>query len=185
MKFETTPLSGLMIITPDIFPDERGFFVKIWNRDIFAKNGVTSYFFEDNQSNSKKNVVRGLHFQWEPPLGKLMRVVRGRAFAAAVDIRKKSPTLGKWFGLELSEENKLMLFAPSGFAGGFAALEDETNVHYKYTAPHNPEGESVIAWNDPEIGIKWPISGTPILSERDGQAKSLRTWLARPESNLF
>src|SRR5581483_962514 len=156
MKFETTPLEGLIVITPDVFPDERGFFMKIWNGKEFREGGIPFEFAEDNQSQSKKNVVRGLHFQWDKPLGKLMRVPRGRAFVVAVDIRKKSPTLGKWFGAELNEDNKQFIFAPPGFACGFMSLEDKTEIHYKYTAPHNPAAESNIAWNDPKIGIAWP-----------------------------
>lgn len=185
MKIKTTSLEGLFLIELETIADGRGYFMKVYSRDFFEKNGVKTDFYEVNQSCSKKNVVRGLHFQWNPPLGKLMRVISGRAYVAAVDIKKKSKTFGQWFGAELTYENQKMLFGQAGLAMGFLALEDNTMVEYHYTAPYNIQGESNILWNDPQVGIEWPISGNPVISNRDASAQSLKAWLERPESDIF
>lgn len=185
MKIERAPLDNLLIVTTDIFQDTRGYFAKIYSRDFFEKNGIKADFVEDNQSRSKKYVIRGLHFQWDPPLGKLIRIGRGRAFVASVDIRKKSTTFGRWFGMELSENSQKLMYIPPGIATGFLSLEDATEIYYKYTAPHNPKGESVILWNDPTIGITWPLKGEATLSPRDAGAQTFKKWLRRPESDCF
>jgi dTDP-4-dehydrorhamnose 3,5-epimerase len=185
MKIIPTPLDGLCVIEPQVFPDARGFFMKIWNTDAFRLAGLPGEFAEENQSRSRRGVVRGLHFQWDRPLGKLIRVLRGRAYMAGVDIRKKSPTRGQWFGAEFTGENRLMMYAPPGIATGFLSLEDPTEIQYNYSVPHNPGGEGVISWNDPVIGVSWPLEGPPALSVRDAGAQSLDAWLARPESDYF
>jgi dTDP-4-dehydrorhamnose 3,5-epimerase len=185
MKIEEAPLKGLYVLTPEVLEDNRGYFMEFYRKDYFAALGVDLTFVQQNLSVSKKNVVRALHFQWDPPLGKLVRVAGGRAFAVGVDIRKKSPTLGKWFGVELDNENRKSLYAPPGFAFGFCALEDSTQVQYLYTVLRNANAESSIRWNDPEIGIVWPLAGEPILSEKDADAQSFMEWLVRQESNSF
>lgn len=184
MTIELTPLQGLVIINPTVFTDERGFFMEVYRKDEFAASKITETFIQENHSSSQKGVLRGLHFQWDKPLGKLIRVISGSAFAVAVDIRKKSPTLGKWFSIALSYENKKAIFVPPGFASGFCALTDPVDVEYQYTALYNKHGESSILWNDPSIGIRWPITH-PMLSPRDAQASSFESWLARPESNFW
>ena len=143
MELFPTKLAGLVCISPTVLGDSRGFFMEAFNKAAFAKAGITHDVLQHNQSRSQKGVVRGLHFQWEQPLGKLIRVTRGRAFMVAVDIRKNSPTLGGWEAAEFSEENKKMLFAPFGFATGFCALEDDTDVEYYYNTYYNKEGECI------------------------------------------
>jgi dTDP-4-dehydrorhamnose 3,5-epimerase len=137
-----------------------------------------------NHSGSVRNTVRGLHFQWNPPMGKLMRVSRGTAFLVAVDIRKGSSTLGKWFGKVVSDTDRKLIWAPAGFARGFAVLSDFAEIEYLTTGIYNPAGESGVLWNDPEIGVEWPVTD-PILSNKDKNAQTLSTWLKRPESNHF
>jgi dTDP-4-dehydrorhamnose 3,5-epimerase len=175
---------AVVVLQPEVFQDERGFFSETFRADQFAELGLPTEFVQDNHSGSVKNVVRGLHFQWDPPMAKLMRVTRGRAFLVAVDIRKGSPTFGQWFGIEASEENRIQVYAPAGFARGFAALSDFVEVQYKCTGIYNPKGESGILWNDPEIGVEWPVEN-PIVSEKDRKAQTLAEWLRRPESDHF
>src|SRR5580692_10107497 len=141
-------------------------------------------FVQDNHSGSVRGVLRGLHFQWEPPMGKLMRVTRGTAFLVAVDIRKGSPTLGKWFGSEISAESRKQIWAPAGFARGFCTLSDFAEIQYKCTGIYNGKAESGIRWDDPEIGIRWPIADVQ-LSEKDRKAQTFKQWLASPESENF
>lgn len=184
MQIEKTPLPGLIIIYPNFFPDERGFFMEVYRQDHLRERGIDAQFVQESHSSSKAGILRGLHFQWNKPLGKLIRVIRGAAFVVAADIRKKSPTMGKWFGLELSYDNKKELWAPPGFASGFCILGDGADIEYQYTAVYNPKGESNIIWNDPAIGIEWPIKN-PTLSPRDAGAGTLADWLARPESDLL
>lgn len=184
MRIEKTDFEGLYVITPDVFYDERGFFAEIYKKEKFEASGMDLNLVQENYSRSKKGVVRGLHFQWDPPMGKLMRVSYGKAFLVAVDLRKKSTTFGRWFGLEASEDDKKQLYAPASFARGFCALSDVADVQYLCTAVYNPKGESGILWNDPGIGITWPVDD-PILSEKDKNAETLEEWLARPESNCF
>ena len=185
MKIEKTDLDGLYYIKLEPFFDDRGYFVKVYSRNFFEKGNIPITVAEENQSCSRKYVVRGLHFQWDPPLGKLMQIIRGKAFVVAVDINKKSRTFGKWFGKELSDKTHDLIYAPPGKATGFLSLEDSTVVRYSYTAPYNNACESNILWNDPAIGIQWPIPDKPILSERDAKAQTLESWLQRPESDIF
>ena len=184
MKAEAAPIKDVFIIIPDVLEDDRGFFAEIYKKEKFEALGLDLNLVQENYSRSKKGVIRGLHFQWDPPMAKLMRVSRGRAFLVAVDLRKKSPTFGKWFGLEASEDDKKQLYAPASFARGFCALSDVADVQYLCTAVYNPKGESGILWNDPRIGITWPVDD-PMLSEKDKNAQTLEEWLARPESNCF
>jgi dTDP-4-dehydrorhamnose 3,5-epimerase len=170
---------------PDIAEDERGFFVEVYRADEFAKAGLPSAFVQENHSRSRKGVVRGLHFQWDPPMSKIMRVTYGSALLVAVDIRKGSPTLGQSFVTEASAENKKQVWAPPGFARGFCVLSDSAELQYKCTAIYNPAGEGTIVWNDPDIGIDWPVTGTPILSDKDRRAHSFAEWLASPQSEYF
>ena len=178
------PIPGLKVLASEVFEDERGFFMEAFRADQFAELGLPTQFVQDNHSRSVKNVVRGLHFQYEPPMGKLMRVTVGSAFLMAVDIRKGSPTLGKWFGIEVSAQNKLQVWAPAGFARGFCVLSEVAEIQYKCTGIYNSKGESGIRWNDPAIGIRWPVT-EPILSAKDQNAQLLADWLARPESDRF
>lgn len=184
IRIESTHLNGLVVLMPEVFEDERGFFMEIFRTDQFKELGLPHEFVQDNHSRSEKGVLRGLHFQWEPPMAKLMRVTYGTAFLVAVDIRKGSPTLGKWYGLEVSAENKKQVFAPAGFGRGFCVLSDFAEVQYKCTGLYNPKCESGIRWDDPDIGIDWPIKN-PTLSNKDARAQTLAEWLQKPDSLLF
>jgi dTDP-4-dehydrorhamnose 3,5-epimerase len=179
-----TSIDDVVIVIPEIFRDERGFFTEVYRQDQFKNLGLPEVFVQLNHSGSIKGVLRGLHFQWDPPMGKLMRVTRGKAFLVAVDIRKGSPTIGKWFGTEASEENVIQVWAPAGFARGFCVLSDYAEVQYLCTGIYNNKCESGIRWNDPEIGIDWPIKN-PTVAQKDQSAQTLAEWLRRPESNGF
>lgn len=183
-KIETTPLRDVYIVKSDFFEDQRGFFTEVWRKDQFDELGLPSTFVQLNHSGSVKNVTRGLHFQWEPPMGKLMRVTRGEAFLVAVDIRKGSPTLGKVFTVVAGEKNRVQLFAPAGFARGFCVVSDFAEIQYLTTGCYNPKGESGILWNDPALGIAWPVRD-PILSDKDRKAQTFADWQKRPESDHF
>ena len=167
MEIIKTSIEGLLIIKPDVFKDERGYFFESYNKERFAKEGLTMDFVQDNESKSSKGVLRGPHFQ-KPPYaqGKLVRVVKGSVMDVAVDLRKDSPTYGKWESVVLSEDNKLQFWIPEGFAHGFVTLEDETVFNYKCTNIYNKESEGSLLWNDPDINIDWNIEN-PILSEKD------------------
>ncbi len=182
-------LSGLILFRPKIYGDERGFFMETWRKDEFDKIGINANFVQDNHSRSQQNVLRGLHFQWDEPMGKLIRVSRGACLFCELDIRHNSPTLGKSLLTELSEENNHLLWVPPGFANGFLTLSETADVQYKCTALWNPKAESAIDWNDPELGIDWNLGNTKegelIISDKDKVAGSLRQWLARPESKLL
>jgi len=184
IKIESEHLNGLKVLVPEVFEDERGFFMEVFRADQFKELGLPHEFVQDNHSKSSKGVLRGLHFQWEPPMGKLMRVTQGSAFLVAVDIRKGSPTLGKWFGIEVSEQNKKQVWAPAGFARGFCVLSETAEIQYKCTGTYNNKGESGILWNDPAIGIEWPVTG-PTLSDKDTKAQTLDQWLKSPDSDNF
>jgi dTDP-4-dehydrorhamnose 3,5-epimerase len=184
ITLESRHLRDVVVVVPEVFQDSRGFFSETFRADQFQLLGLPSGFVQDNHSRSAKGVVRGLHFQWEPPMGKLMRVTLGRAFLVAVDIRKGSPTIGKWVGVEASAENRRSVWAPAGFARGFCALTDPTEIQYKCTGIYNSKAESGIRWNDPMIGIEWPLVDVAV-SEKDRNARSLQEWLASPESDNF
>jgi len=184
VEIESEYLNGLKVLSPGVFEDKRGFFLEVYRADQFQELGLTDVFVQDNHSGSQMGVLRGLHFQWDPPMGKLMRVSVGKAFLVAVDIRKGSPSLGKWFGIEVSAENKKQVWAPAGFARGFCVLSEFAEIQYKCTGIYNPQGESGILWNDPEIGIEWPIKN-PVLSDKDRNAQSLSQWLNRKESDFY
>lgn len=184
IHIENRFLEDVVVIVPDVFQDSRGFFMETFRADQFRELGLPVEFVQDNHSRSTKGVVRGLHFQWEPPMGKLMRVPMGSAFLVAVDIRKDSPTLGHWVGVECSAENRRQIWAPAGFARGFCVLSDIAEIQYKCTGVYNSKAESGILWNDPAIGIEWPIEN-PILSEKDAKARTLADWLASPDSEHF
>ena len=153
---ETCPIAGLKIISPSVFGDERGYFMETYNYNDFKEAGIDMEFVQDNQSASKKGVLRGLHFQKEFPQGKLVRVIRGAVYDVAVDLRSGSETYGKWFGIELTEENKKQFYISEGFAHGFLVLSDVAEFCYKCTDFYRPGDEGGLAWNDPEIGIEWP-----------------------------
>ena len=167
MEIIKTSIEGLLIIKPDVFKDDRGYFFETYNQERFAKAGLTMDFVQDNESKSSKGVLRGLHFQ-KPPYaqGKLVRVTKGAVMDVAVDLRKDSPTYGKWESVVLTEENKLQFWIPEGFAHGFVTLEDDTIFAYKCTNVYNKESEGSLLWNDPDINIEWNIEN-PILSEKD------------------
>ena len=184
IKIETKALGDIAVLVPEVFRDTRGFFAETFRVDQFQALGLPIEFVQDNHSSSVRGVVRGLHFQWDPPMGKLMRVTVGSAFLVAVDIRKGSPTLGQWFGAEASADNMRMVWAPAGFARGFCALSDVTEIQYKCTGTYNNKAESAIRWNDPEIGIKWPLREV-IVSEKDQNAGTLADWLASRASDNF
>jgi dTDP-4-dehydrorhamnose 3,5-epimerase len=181
---EPTALDEVKIVVPKRMPDDRGFFIEVYRQDLFRELGLPDRFVQLNHSRSSRGVVRGLHFQWDPPMGKLMRVIVGRAFLVAVDIRVGSPTLGRWVGVDLSAEEPRQLWAPASFARGFCVLSDVAEIEYLTTGTYNRATESGIRWNDPAIGIDWPVT-EPILSARDESAQSLAEWLARPEAANF
>jgi len=184
LKLTDTHLKEVKIVVPELFRDERGFFTEVFRVDQFKELGMPYQFVQFNHSGSVKNVVRGLHFQWEPPMGKLMRVSVGEAFLVAVDIRKGSPTLGKWFGDVFSARDKKMLWAPPSFARGFCVVSEFAEIEYLTTGIYNNKAESGILWNDPAIGIKWPVTD-PILSGKDEKAQTLAEWLDHPNSDNF
>lgn len=156
IKVTECPIEGLYIIEPSVFGDERGYFMETYNQKDMQEAGLNMTFVQDNQSMSVKGVLRGLHYQKEHPQGKLVRVIRGTVFDVAVDLRKDSKTFGKWFGVELSGENKKQFYISEGFAHGFLVLSDTAEFCYKCTDFYHPEDEGGLAWNDPEIGIEWP-----------------------------
>ena len=177
-KITVTPcdIEGLYVIEPTVFKDERGYFVETYNQNDMKEAGLDMVFVQDNQSMSTRGVLRGLHFQKQYPQGKLVRVVRGKVFDVAVDLRADSKTYGKWFGVELSAENMKQFYIPEGFAHGFLVLSDEAEFCYKCTDFYHPGDEGGLAWNDEEIGVKWPLEeGVElIISEKDQKWKGLK-----------
>ena len=177
-KITVTPcdIEGLYVIEPTVFKDERGYFVETYNQNDMKEAGLDMVFVQDNQSMSTRGVLRGLHFQKQFPQGKLVRVVRGKVFDVAVDLRSDSKTYGKWFGVELSAENMKQFYIPEGFAHGFLVLSDEAEFCYKCTDFYHPGDEGSLAWNDPEIGVEWPLEeGVDlIISEKDQKWKGLK-----------
>lgn len=178
-KIKVTPceIKGLYVIEPKVFGDERGYFVETYNKQEFSEFGLDMEFVQDNQSMSRKGVLRGLHFQKKFPQGKLVRVLSGEVFDVAVDIRKGSETYGKWFGVVLSDENKKQFYVPEGFAHGYLVLSETAVFAYKCTEFYHPEDEGGIQWDDPDIGIEWPLEEgmQVILSEKDKVHGGIKT----------
>jgi len=175
MKKIETDLPGVFIVEPKVFGDQRGFFFESFNQKEWeGATGLKTRFVQDNHSRSVKGVLRGLHYQVEQVQAKLVRVVVGEVFDVAVDVRKHSATFGKWVGVHLSAENKRQLWIPEGFAHGFLVLSDVAEFLYKTTDYYAPQHEKAVIWNDPDLGIDWPLDGEPLLSEKDKQALSLK-----------
>lgn len=172
MEIYQTPLSGVLLLAPKVHQDARGFFLESYSARTLAAHGITTSFVQDNHSRSVKNTLRGLHYQIRPGQVKLMRVIAGAIFDVAVDIRWGSPTFGQWFGQVLSAENFLQMYIPVGFAHGFCVLSETADVAYKCSSYYAPQDERGIAWNDPAIGIDWPVAD-PLLSARDQQHPTL------------
>ncbi len=173
-SFNKTEIEGVYIIEPKIFGDERGYFMETYHEEEFKNAGLNYDFVQDNQSRSHKGVLRGLHYQKNFPQAKLVRVIQGEVFDVAVDLRKNSPTYGKWVGVVLSAENKKMFMIPRGFAHGFVVLSDTAEFVYKCDELYHPEDEGGIMWNDPDVGVVWPYEGEPQLSEKDKLHPSLK-----------
>lgn len=178
MKIIQTNIPGVLLIEPQVFADDRGYFFESYNRKKFVEHGIPEIFIQDNESKSQKGVLRGLHFQ-KPPYaqGKLVRVIKGAVIDVAVDIRRGSDTYGQWTSVELSEENKKMLWVPPGMAHGFVTLEDETIFSYKCTELYNKSSEGSIRWDDPDLNINWGVEN-PVLSEKDKQAPLFRDYVS-------
>lgn len=179
MKFTSTPLPGVLLIEPDVFADERGFFMETYHAERFRAAGIDAPFVQDNHSRSARGVLRGLHYQEPNAQGKLVRCTRGALFDVAVDIRVGSPTFARWFGAELTESNRRMLWIPPGFAHGFCALEEESDLVYKCTVLYSRADDRAILWNDPDIAIAWPLA-SPRLSEKDAAAPRLKDAVVLP-----
>lgn len=174
MKVTPTSIPSVLIIEPRVFGDTRGFFFESFNQRAFnLATGLDVNFVQDNHSRSSKGVLRGLHYQIQQPQGKLVRVVHGSVFDVTVDLRKSSPTFGQWVGVELTEDNHCQLWIPPGFAHGFYVLSDSADFLYKTTDYYAPEFECSLIWNDPTIGIEWPLNTQPIISAKDAQGKKL------------
>ncbi len=169
-----TSLPGVVILEPRVFGDQRGFFLESYNERAFAELGIQERFVQDNHSSSLRNVLRGLHYQIKHPQGKLVRVVEGEVLDVAVDVRRSSPTFGRWEAVRLSGENKRMLWIPVGFAHGFRALSESAQVLYKATDYYAPEHERTLAWDDPDLDIDWALEGDPIVSAKDQRGVALR-----------
>jgi dTDP-4-dehydrorhamnose 3,5-epimerase len=174
MKVIETPLPGVLLLEPKTFGDARGFFLESWNRRTFADLGIDLDFVQDNHSRSSQGVLRGLHYQLNDPQGKLVRVVNGAVFDVAVDLRRSSPHFGQWVGYELSADNRHMMWIPPGFGHGFMVLSDSADFLYKTTAYYAPQWDRGIRWDDPQIAVKWPLDGTPTLSDKDQRLPFLR-----------
>ncbi|MBI4206955.1 MAG: dTDP-4-dehydrorhamnose 3,5-epimerase [Betaproteobacteria bacterium] len=174
MNVIKTGLADVLILEPRVFGDERGFFFESYNeREFIVRTGIEARFVQDNHSKSARNVLRGLHYQIRQPQGKLVRVTCGEVYDVAVDIRRRSPTFGKWTACVLSADNKRMLWIPAGLAHGFLVMSPSAEVQYKTTDYWAPEHERCIAWNDPALNIPWPLQGTPVLSSKDRQGLNL------------
>ena len=174
-EFEEQKIKEVILITPKVFGDSRGFFMETYKKTDFEANGIIGEFNQDNHSKSSKGVLRGLHYQKEPfEQAKIVRCIKGKIFDVAVDIRKKSSTFGKYVKVELSEDNKKMLYIPKGFAHGFVALSDEVEIVYKTQGEYNPDADRGIIWNDKDININWEIDFKPILSDKDKNHPNLK-----------
>lgn len=175
MEVVKTPIEGVLLIKPQVFGDQRGYYVETWQKERYEAAGINLPFVQDNHSKSTKGILRGLHFQKQHPQGKLVMVSLGEVFDVAVDIRKGSPTFGKWFGAILNQENQNQLWIPPGMAHGFVVLSDVAHFHYKCTDFYHPGDEGSIRWNDPTIGIDWPYKKEPVLSAKIRSLRSSRT----------
>jgi len=173
MKVTTTPLEGVLVIEPKVFADHRGFFLETYNLERYRASGIATTFVQDNHSKSQRNILRGLHYQRTKPQAKLVWVVAGAIWDVAVDIRKGSPTFGKWFGMTLTSESKQQLLIPAGFAHGFAVVSETAEVYYKCSDFYDSTDEGGIVWNDPDLAIDWPIRD-PVLSAKDAALPPLR-----------
>ncbi len=169
-----TSLPGVFVLEPRVFGDERGFFLESYNEKTFEELGIKEHFVQDNHSSSRRNVLRGLHYQIRHAQGKLVRVVLGEILDVAVDVRRRSPTFGKWASVRLSGDNKRMLWIPPGFAHGFRVMSEQAHVLYKATDFYSPESERTLAWNDPDLRIDWALDGEPIVSAKDQRGSALR-----------
>lgn len=190
LSVEKTPIKGLTIIHPHVFEDERGYFIKDFERSFYAENDLPIDFLETNESKSKKGTIRGLHFQQRFSQGKLIRVIKGAVYDVAVDLRFDSPTFGKWMGFELSEYNHNILYIPDGFAHGFLALEDDSIFSYKCTNKYAPEFDSGVLYNDPEIGVEWPVDKVGgwehvITSAKDAKLQTLKEFINKKTPITF
>jgi dTDP-4-dehydrorhamnose 3,5-epimerase len=176
MKFTNTELPGIIVVSPDIYSDERGSFWEVYHQKKFSEQGIPYHFIQDNQSTSRRTVLRGLHYQIKTPQGKLIRVVSGKIFDVAVDLRRSSPFFGKWIGITLSSINKLQLWIPPGFAHGFYALSRWAHVAYKATELYSSENDRTLLWNDTDVNVNWQLidGKRPILSQKDANGKPLR-----------
>jgi dTDP-4-dehydrorhamnose 3,5-epimerase len=176
MEFTPTSLKDVILIQPKVFGDERGFFLETYRAERFAQAGISTEFLQDNHSGSGQGILRGLHYQIRQAQGKLVRVIRGQIFDVAVDLRRSSPTFGRWIGQTLSSENKMQIWIPAGFAHGFYVMSDWAEVVYKTTDYYAPQWERTLIWNDPDVGIEWPmINGKPpLLSEKDARGGHLK-----------
>jgi dTDP-4-dehydrorhamnose 3,5-epimerase len=181
MEFRRLDIPEVILVEPNVIHDARGFFLETYHRDKYAAGGIPETFVQDNQSFSRKGVLRGLHAQLRHPQGKLVRAIIGEIFDVAVDIRPDSPTFGKWAGAVLSEENAQQLYVPPGFAHGFCVLSDVAHVQYKCTDVYQPGDEIGVVWNDPEIGVDWPV-GDPVLNDKDRNAPRLADIVQRLRS---
>ncbi len=172
MQIEQTDLEGVLLVKPTVHGDDRGFFMETYHAEKFAELGLPTKYVQDNHSRSSKGILRGLHFQFPSWQGKLVRVTKGEIFDVAVDVRRESANFGRWYGTYLSEENKHQLYVPEGFAHGFCVTSDVADVIYKCTSVYNSSEDFSLSWNDPQIGIDWPIEN-PVLSQKDQNAMSL------------
>lgn len=176
MKFTPTEIPDVILIEPDVFGDNRGFFMETWHAEKFAAGGIAADFVQDNHSRSSHGILRGLHYQVTKPQGKLVRVLGGEVFDVAVDLRKNSVTFGQWVGMHLSEDNKKMLWIPPGFAHGFYVISEQADFFYKCTDFYVPEYERAIRWDDPDFGIDWPLvdGNPPVLAPKDAAAAAFK-----------
>lgn len=173
MKLLPTELEGVVVIEPRVFEDPRGFFMETYHKQHFADQGLVAEFVQDNHSRSVRGTLRGLHYQIQHPQGKLVRVVSGEIFDVAVDMRRNSPTFGRWTGATLSDQNRRQMYVPPGFAHGFCVLTEIAEIVYKCTDFYYPEHDRTLLWNDPAVGIRWPLEGAPILSTKDEKGRPL------------
>ena len=177
MKVTRLRIRDVVLVEPRVFADDRGYFMEVWHAQKFAEAGIDARFVQDNQSHSRRGALRGLHYQIEHPQGKLVRAVTGAVFDVAVDLRRSSPTFGQWVGATLSGDNKAQLYVPPGFAHGFLVTSEEAIVEYKCTDFYSPAHERTLVWNDPDVGIEWPLPAgqVPVLSPKDMTGRSLNS----------